>query len=44
VGHAAFRSLLGIGVLIFGEKQKWREIAPGAAAMLAGAVLLSLAA
>jgi drug/metabolite transporter (DMT)-like permease len=35
---------LGIGVLIFGEKQRAREIAPGAVVMLAGVVLLSLAA
>ena len=34
---------LGIGVLIFGEKQKGREIAPGAIVMLTGVVLLSLA-
>ncbi len=34
---------LGIGVLIFGEKQKVREIAPGAIVMLTGVVLLSLA-
>jgi uncharacterized membrane protein len=35
---------LGIGALIFGEKQKVREIVPGAIVMLAGVVLLSLAA
>jgi drug/metabolite transporter (DMT)-like permease len=35
---------LGIGVLIFGEKQKVREIAPGAIVMLTGVVLLSRAA
>jgi len=35
---------LGIGALMFGEKQKVREIAPGAIVMLAGVVLLSLAA
>jgi drug/metabolite transporter (DMT)-like permease len=35
---------LAVGVLIFGERQKVREIAPGAAVMLAGVVLLSLAA
>jgi drug/metabolite transporter (DMT)-like permease len=35
---------MGIGVLIFGERQKVRDIAPGAAVMLAGVVLLSLAA
>jgi len=35
---------LGIGTLIFGERQKVREIAPGAIVMLAGVVLLSLAA
>src|SRR6266581_246608 len=35
---------LGIGVLIFHEKQEVREIAPGAVVMLAGVVLLSLAA
>ena len=35
---------LGIGVLIFHEKQEVREIAPGALVMLAGVVLLSLAA
>ena len=34
---------MGIGVLIFGEKQKVRDIAPGALVMLAGVVLLSLA-
>jgi len=34
---------MGIGVVAFGEKQKVREIAPGAAVMLAGVVLLSLA-
>jgi len=31
-------------VLIFGEKQKVREIVPGAMVMLAGVVLLSRAA
>ncbi len=35
---------LGIGVVMFGERQKVRDIAPGAAVMLAGVVLLSLAA
>ncbi len=35
---------LGLGVLIFGEKQKVREIVPGAMVMLAGVVLLSRAA
>jgi len=34
---------LAIGALLFGEKQKVREIAPGAFVMLAGVVLLSLA-
>jgi drug/metabolite transporter (DMT)-like permease len=34
---------MGIGVVAFGEKQKVREIAPGAVVMLAGVVLLSLA-
>jgi drug/metabolite transporter (DMT)-like permease len=34
---------MGIGVLFFGERQKVREIAPGALVMLAGMVLLSLA-
>jgi len=34
---------LGIGVVVFGEKQTVREIAPGAVVMLAGVVLLSLA-
>ena len=34
---------MGIGTLAFGEKQKVREIAPGALVMLAGMVLLSLA-
>ena len=33
-----------IGVLAFGERQRVREIAPGAVVMLAGMVLLSLAA
>ena len=33
-----------IGVLAFGERQRVREIAPGAVVMLAGVVLLSLAA
>ncbi len=33
---------LGIGVLAFGERQKVREIAPGALVMLAGMILLSL--
>jgi drug/metabolite transporter (DMT)-like permease len=32
-----------IGALVFGERQKVREIAPGALVMLAGMVLLSLA-
>ncbi len=35
---------MGIGVLAFGERQRVREIAPGAVVMLAGVVLLSLAA
>ncbi len=35
---------MGIGVLIFHEKQKVRDIAPGALVMLAGMILLSLAA
>ena len=35
---------LGIGVLLFHERQKAGEIAPGALVMLAGVVLLSLAA
>jgi len=35
---------LGIGVVLFHERQKVREIAPGAVVMLAGVVLLSLAA
>ena len=35
---------MGIGVLAFGERQRVREIAPGALVMLAGMVLLSLAA
>ena len=35
---------MGIGVLAFGERQRVREIAPGALVMLAGVVLLSLAA
>jgi len=35
---------MGIGVVMFGERQKVRDIAPGAAVMLAGVVLLSLAA
>ena len=34
---------MGIGTLAFGEKQKVREIAPGALVMLGGMVLLSLA-
>jgi drug/metabolite transporter (DMT)-like permease len=34
---------MGIGVLIFHEKQTVRDIAPGALVMLAGVVLLSLA-
>ena len=34
---------LAIGTLLCGEKQKVREIAPGALVMLAGVVLLSLA-
>jgi len=34
---------MGIGVLMFGERQKVRDIAPGALVMLAGVVLLSLA-
>ena len=35
---------LALGVVVFGERQKVREIAPGAVVMLAGVVLLSLAA
>ncbi|MBI2529007.1 MAG: hypothetical protein HYV93_23865 [Candidatus Rokubacteria bacterium] len=35
---------MGIGVLVFGERQRVREIAPGALVMLAGMVVLSLAA
>jgi drug/metabolite transporter (DMT)-like permease len=34
---------LGIGAAVFGERQRVREIWPGAAVMLAGMVLLSLA-
>ena len=34
---------LAVGVLAFGERQKAREIAPGALVMLAGLVILSLA-
>jgi drug/metabolite transporter (DMT)-like permease len=34
---------MGIGVVVFGERQKMRDIAPGALVMLAGVVLLSLA-
>src|SRR5215813_3991823 len=34
---------MGIGVVVFGERQKVRDIAPGALVMLAGVVLLSLA-
>jgi drug/metabolite transporter (DMT)-like permease len=34
---------LGIGALLFHEKQNVLEIAPGAVVMLAGVVLLSLA-
>ena len=34
---------LGIGVVFFHERQKVREIIPGAMVMLAGVVLLSLA-
>lgn len=34
---------LGIGVMVFSETQKVRDIAPGALVMLAGVVLLSLA-
>lgn len=34
---------MGIGTLAFGERQKVREIAPGALVMLAGMILLSLA-
>lgn len=34
---------MGIGIVVFGEKQKVRDIAPGALVMLAGVVLLSLA-
>ncbi|HET7876759.1 MAG TPA: DMT family transporter [Methylomirabilota bacterium] len=35
---------MAIGVLVFGERQKVSEISPGAVVMLAGVVLLSLAA
>jgi drug/metabolite transporter (DMT)-like permease len=35
---------LAVGVVVFGERQKVSEIAPGAAVMLTGVVLLSLAA
>jgi drug/metabolite transporter (DMT)-like permease len=35
---------MGIGVVMFGERQKVRDIVPGALVMLAGVVLLSLAA
>jgi uncharacterized membrane protein len=35
---------LAMGALLFHERQKVREIAPGALVMLAGVVLLSLAA
>jgi uncharacterized membrane protein len=35
---------MAIGALLFDEKQKARDIAPGALVMLAGVVLLSLAA
>jgi drug/metabolite transporter (DMT)-like permease len=34
---------LAIGAAVFGERQRVREIWPGAAVMLAGVVLLSLA-
>ena len=34
---------MGVGVLLFGERQQVREIAPGALVMLAGMVLLALA-
>jgi len=34
---------MGIGIAVFGERQKVRDIAPGALVMLAGVVLLSLA-
>ena len=34
---------MAIGTLLFGEKQKVRDIAPGALVMLAGVVMLSLA-
>jgi drug/metabolite transporter (DMT)-like permease len=34
---------MGIGVVVFGERQQVREIAPGALVMLAGMVLLGLA-
>jgi hypothetical protein len=34
---------MGIGTLVFGERQKVRDIAPGALVMLAGVVMLSLA-
>jgi hypothetical protein len=34
---------MGIGVVVFGERQKVRDIAPGALVMLVGVVLLSLA-
>ena len=35
---------MAIGTLVFGERQQVRAIAPGALVMLAGMVLLSLAA
>ena len=35
---------MAIGALVFGERQQVRAIAPGALVMLAGMVLLSLAA
>jgi uncharacterized membrane protein len=34
---------MGIGAVLFHEKQKVRDIAPGAVVMLIGVVLLSLA-
>jgi len=33
---------LGIGVLVFGEQQKVRDIGPGALVMLVGVAVLSL--
>ena len=34
---------LAIGMIVFGERQKVREISPGALVMLAGVAMLSLA-